>query len=291
MIEPYTTAFGGKMNEIWTLIEATALAGIGGTGLGGVIGALFKKDSKKTVSLLLSFAGGVMTAIVCFDLIVSALETKTNIFIVSAGICFGVLIVYLLNFFIDRATNHEVGHINQSHPQTADDLDEIIHSNHLSAHIEKKDTAFSLFVAGLIMACAIALHNVPEGMTIGASFANMDGVLKGSALVLAILIGLHNIPEGMAISVPLINGGISKRRAVFLTALTGAPTIVGAVIGYLIGDIGALGLALSLSFASGAMLYVTFGEILPQSILMYRSKLPAFFVIIGILAGLIVIYI
>ncbi len=291
MIEPYTTALGGKMNEIWTLIEATALAGIGGTGLGGVIGALFKKDSKKTVSLLLSFAGGVMTAIVCFDLIVSALETKTNIFIVSAGICFGVLIVYLLNFFIDRATNHEVGHINQSHPQTADDLDEIIHSNHLSAHIEKKDTAFSLFVAGLIMACAIALHNVPEGMTIGASFANMDGVLKGSALVLAILIGLHNIPEGMAISVPLINGGISKRRAVFLTALTGAPTIIGAVIGYLIGDIGALGLALSLSFASGAMLYVTFGEILPQSILMYRSKLPAFFVIIGILAGLIVIYI
>ena len=227
------------MNEIWTLIEATALAGIGGTGLGGVIGALFKKDSKKTVSLLLSFAGGVMTAIVCFDLIVSALETKTNIFIVSAGICFGVLIVYLLNFFIDRATNHEVGHINQSHTQTADDLDEIIHSNHVSAHIEKKDTAFSLCVAGLIMACAIALHNVPEGMTIGASFANMDGVLKGSALVLAILIGLHNIPEGMAISVPLINGGISKRRAVLLTALTGAPTIVGAIIGYLIGDIGA----------------------------------------------------
>ena len=119
----------------------------------------------------------------------------------------------------------------------------------------------------------------------------MDGVLKGSALVLAILIGLHNIPEGMAISVPLINGGISKRRAVLLTALTGAPTIVGAIIGYLIGDIGALGLALSLSFASGAMLYVTFGEILPQSILMYRSKLPAFFVIIGILVGLIVIYI
>lgn len=285
------TPVGEKMNEIWTLIEATALAGIGGTGLGGLIGALFKKDSKKTVSLLLSFAGGVMTAIVCFDLIVSAVDTKTNIFIISAGICIGVLLVYLLNLFIDRATNHEVRHINQSHPQTADDLDEIIHSNHLSAHIEKKDTAFSLFVAGLIMACAIALHNVPEGMTIGASFANMDGVLKGSALVLAVLIGLHNIPEGMAISVPLINGGISKRRAVLLTALTGAPTIIGALLGYLIGDIGTLGLALSLSFASGAMLYVTFGEILPQSILMYRSKLPAFFVIIGILTGLIVIYI
>ena len=279
------------MNEIITLIEATTIAGIGGTGLGGIIGALFKKDSKKTVSLLLSFAGGVMTAIVCFDLIVSALETKTNVFIVSLGICVGVGIVYLLNLFIDRATNHEVHHISHDHPQTADDLDEIIHSNHLSAHIEKKDTTFSLFVAGLIMACAIALHNVPEGMTIGASFANMGGALEGSALVLAILIGLHNIPEGMAISVPLINGGISKRRAVLLTALSGVPTIIGALLGFLIGDIGTLGLALSLSFASGAMLYVTFGEILPQSILMYRSKLPAFFVIIGILVGLIVIYV
>ena len=94
----------------------------------------------------------------------------------------------------------------------------------------------------------------------------------------------------MAISVPLINGGIKRRKAIFLTALAGAPTILGAIIGYLIGDMGALGLALSLSFASGAMLYVTFGEIIPQSILMYRSKLPAFFVIIGILVGLIVIY-
>lgn len=279
------------MNEIWTLIETTAIAGIGGTGLGGIIGALFKRDSKKTVSLLLSFAGGVMTAIVCFDLIVSALETKVNIFIVSLGICVGVLLVYLLNLFIDKATNHEVHHIDKEHPQTADDLDEIIHSNHLSVHIQKNDTKLSLFIAGTIMACAIALHNLPEGMTIGASFANTKGILEGSALVLAVLIGLHNIPEGMAICVPLINGGIKRRQAILITALSGAPTIIGALIGYMIGDIGKIGLALSLSFASGAMLYVTFGEILPQSILMYRSKLPAFFVIIGILVGLIVIYV
>lgn len=279
------------MEQIIKLIEATALAGIGGTGLGGIIGALFERDSKKTVSLLLSFAGGVMVAIVCFDLVVSAIETNTNIFIISFGIMAGVFLVWLLNLFIDKTTNHEVHHIDHSHPQTADDLDEIIHSNHLSAHIRKNDTRLSLFVAGMIMACAIALHNLPEGMTIGASFANQNGALEGSALVLAVLIGLHNIPEGMAISVPLINGGISKKRAILLTALSGAPTIIGALLGYLIGDIGALGLALSLSFASGAMLYVTFGEILPQSILMYRSKLPAFFAILGIITGLIAIYI
>ena len=265
------------MEQILLLIKATALAGIGGTGLGGIIGALFKRDSKRTVSLLLSFAGGVMTSIVCFDLIESAIGTNTSIYIISLGICFGVAMVYLLNLYIDRVTNHEVRHIGKNHPATADDLDEIIHSNQ------------SLFIAGLIMASAIALHNLPEGMTIGASFANSKGLMEGSALVLAVLIGLHNIPEGMAISVPLINGGVKRRKAILITALSGAPTIIGALIGYFIGDIGSLGLALSLSFASGAMLYVTFGEILPQSILMYRSKLPAFFVIIGMLVGLIVI--
>ena len=277
------------MEQLLTLIKVTALAGIGGTGLGGIIGALFKRDSVKTVSLLLSFAGGVMISIVCFDLIQSAIDTGACIYIVSLGILLGVITVYLLNLYIDRTTNHEVRHIGKNHPSTADNLDEIIHSNHLSAHLKRRDTRLSLFIAGLIMASAIALHNLPEGMTIGASFANTKGSLEGSALILSVLIGLHNIPEGMAISVPLINGGVKRRKAILITAISGAPTIIGALIGYYIGDIGVLGLALSLSFASGAMLYVTFGEIIPQSILMYRSKLPAFSVILGILVGLIVI--
>ena len=279
------------MESLILFIKVTMLSGVGGTGLGGAIGAMFKRDSSKTASLLLSFAAGVMTAIVCLDLVIGAINTKTNVFIISAGIVIGCVVVYLLNLLIDRMTNREVHHIDLSHPKTADDLDEIIHSNHLSEHMKRHDTRISLFIAGMIMACAIALHNIPEGMTIGASFANSKGVMQGSALILAILIGLHNIPEGMAIAVPLINGGVKRRLAILVTALSGFPTVIGGVLGYWIGDMGSLGLALSLSFASGAMLYVVFAEILPQSILMYRSKLPAFFVILGILVGLIVIYI
>ena len=75
-----------------------------------------------------------------------------------------------------------------------------------------------------------------------------------------------------------------------ITALSGAPTIIGALFGYWLGDIGDLGLAISLGFASGAMLYVVFGEIFPQSILMYRSKRPAFFTILGVMVGLLIIY-
>ncbi len=278
------------MDEILTLLKVTALAGLGGTGLGGILSGLFKRDSVKTASLLLSFAGGVMIAIICFDLIQSAIKTGVNLLIICATIVLGVAIVYLLNLYIDHHTNIEVRHISKNHPQTADNLDEIIHSNHLSVHLKKRDTRLALLGAGTIMACAIALHNLPEGMTIGASYANNAGNMTGSALILAILIGLHNIPEGMAIAVPLINGGIKRRQAILITALSGTPTIIGAFIGYMIGDISSLGLALSLSFASGAMFYVVFGEIIPQSILMYRSKLPAFFVILGILVGLVFIY-
>lgn len=63
------------MNSIWLLVGITALAGVGGTGMGGVIACMFRKDSDKTVSLLLSFAAGVMTAVVCFDLLTEALNT------------------------------------------------------------------------------------------------------------------------------------------------------------------------------------------------------------------------
>ena len=278
------------MGVIETLLLTTFLAGVAGTGLGGLVGAVLQKDSNRTVSLLLSFAGGVMLSVVCFDLVVEAIETQVGIMTVIGAIALGVAVIFLLNWLIDRKTNPEIAHIDENHPQTADDLDELIHSDHLHHHINKKDSKLSLFIAGIVMASAIALHNVPEGMTIGASYASNEGVMGSAALVLAILIGLHNIPEGMAVSVPLISGGMAKWKAVLITAATGIPTIVGALLGYLLGEIGALGLCLSLGFASGAMLYVVFGEILPQAILMYHSKLPAFSAIAGMLLGLFIIF-
>ena len=278
------------MGVIETLLVTTMLAGVAGTGLGGLIGAMLQKDSKRTVSLLLSFAGGVMLSVVCLDLVPEAIETNVGILTVIAAIAIGVSVTYGLNYLIDIRTNPEVPHIDADHPKTADDLDELIHSDHLEQHYAKKDSKMGLFIAGIVMACAIALHNVPEGMTIGASYASNNGVMGSAALVLAVLIGLHNIPEGMAVSVPLISGGMAKWKAVLITAASGIPTVLGALLGYLLGEIGALGLAMSLGFASGAMLYVVFGEILPQAILMYHSKLPAFSTIVGMLAGLLIIF-
>ena len=283
------------MGSIWLLVGITAIAGIGGTGMGGVIACMFRKDSDKTVSLLLSFAAGVMTAVVCFDLLTEALKTDgrtANVWLVVFGVIIGFVVIALLNAWIDKETNHEVAHIDENHPRTADSLEELTHANHLHEHMEGRQPRSGLFLAGMVMAAAIALHNVPEGMVIGASFARSAEQLLSNrgGLIMALVIGLHNIPEGMAVAVPLISGGMSKWHSVGVTALSGAPTILGALMGFLIGTISPTALVISLSFASGAMLYVVFGELLPESILMWKSKLPAALAILGLLTGLVIIY-
>lgn len=280
---------------IWEVLCVTAIAGVGGTGLGGVISAFIRRDSSKTVSLLLSFASGVMLAVVCFDMLGSTLfESESGnqtLWYVLFGLAFGFALVALLNYWIDKSTNHEVEHVaeDKDHPKTADDLDELIHSDHFSEHRRENNR---LFTAGVIMAAAIALHNLPEGMVIGAAYASGEqaSVWTGGGFLVAMVIALHNIPEGMAVAVPLIAGGESRIKAVLVTAASGLPTVIGAFIGYMLGSMGPVWHILSLGFAGGAMLYVVFGELLPESILMWKSKLPAFAVIVGMVVGMLMIY-
>lgn len=285
-----------ELSPFWFVTIVTFFSGAVGTGLGGAIGALFKTDSNKVISLLLSFAGGVMTAMVCFELLAESVEAAIavndlGLLFVVLSVAAGVGVVYGLNFIIDRHTANKVIHSsNDEHPKTHDDIDELIHADYLAEERKTLAPRGRLVVAGVVMACAIALHNVPEGMTIGASFVISDDLVLGTGMVMAVLIGLHNIPEGMAVSVPLISGGMSRPKAILITTLCGLPTLIGAWIGFLLGDMGELSLSCSLAFASGAMLYVVFGEIFPEAYLIYRSKAPAFSIVIGLMLGLVIIF-
>lgn len=208
------------MSTFGFVVIITAVAGVVGTGLGGLIGVLFTRNSEKIVSLLLSFAGGVMVSIVCLDLLADALGqgpgSVGHVFLVVGMTAVGFGLIYLLNAIIDKKTNPQVKHIDKRHPKTADQLSELIHSDHYEEH--KKEYAQTkeqksrrrLFMAGLVMAFAIALHNFPEGMVIGASYANDEATGGVGGLAAAIVIGLHNIPEGMAVSVPLAAGGWAR---------------------------------------------------------------------------------
>ncbi len=263
------------MNLLGTVLAITAVAGIGGTGLGGAAACLLRRDSEKTISILLSFAAGVMTAVVCFDLITDALESGgggRSVWTVAAGVLAGYGAVAVLNAWIDGRAGLAGGNGAPGGRGTA-------------------GRARSLLVAGVVMAAAIALHNVPEGMVIGASFARGAGHSAREGFVLAAVIGLHNVPEGMAVAVPLISGSMSRAKAAFISAVTGAPTVLGALIGYSLGTMGPRMLAASLSFASGAMLYVVFGELLPESAEMWHSQATALAAVIGMLVGLVIVYV
>ena len=134
------------------------------------------------------------------------------------------------------------------------------------------------------MLSAIALHNLPEGLAIGSG-ASHDTQL---GMTLAILIALHNIPEGMSIAVPLVAGGMKKGKVALLTALSGAPTLLGGLLGAVLGNMGNFMVASSLGIAAGAMLYVTYCEILPEVILLNKGRRPALFTIGGIIFGLVI---
>ena len=276
----------------------TLISGAGGTGLGGLIGALFKSESNRTISLLLAFAGGVMTAMVCFDLLAEAEEaasqvTEHGVLLVILAVALGVAVVYLLNHLIDRKTRKEVSHTaDADHPETHDDIDELVHADHLNMHKRHHDSKLSLFVAGVVMACAIALHNIPEGMTIGASFAVSSDLMWGTGMIMAVLIGLHNIPEGMAVAVPLISGGMPDACAPsLLTAACGLPTVLGAWLGFWLGDIGPLGPrhVARVRLRRHALCGVRRNHA-RSSYLIYRSKLPAFAVMVGLALGMFMIF-
>lgn len=103
---------------------------------------------------------------------------------------------------------------------------------------------------------------------------------------MAAVIGLHNVPEGMAVAAPLTAGGTRWWRAASLAAVTGAPTVLGAILGFWVGTLGPAALSAALSFASGAMLYVVFGELLPEAVGLWRGRAPALAAVAGVVVGM-----
>lgn len=269
------------------LILYSLLAGVVGTGIGGFIAIFIKRSNKMLMTYLLNFAGGMMISITCFKLIPESVELS-NIYLTTVGIFIGILFIQLFNFYLDRIQSKKK--CVEPHVQ----IEELIHSEglikeikHSQVHQSHGETSDArIFKAGIIMLVAIALHNFPEGLAIGSTGAYNAQI----GLVLAFTIAFHNIPEGMAIAVPLSCGGMNKYRALWLTALSGFPTVIGAIIGFAIGGISNAVAAFALSLASGAMIYVTFGEIMPQAILMCHNKKSVVYMLMGFIIGMIVMY-
>lgn len=288
------------------LILLTCITGIGSGALGAGIATMFDANSNRTTSILLSFAAGLMLSIVCFDFIPEAIELEEGIahlLLVVAFISAGATLVGVLVHVIDRKAEKHNHCCVLDDPEIAATLDEETKQAHMQLHDrldssqsvghghveEKDDSPEGLKLAGTVLAAAIAMHNLPAGMSIGASFADSSGALIASGVTVAIVMGLHSIPESMSLGVPFLHAGYSKGKTIGIGALVGSTMVIGAAIGYAVGGIGMFWLAMSLAFASGAMLYVLFGEILPEAFSLFHSKKPTVAVIVGLVCGLVLV--
>lgn len=219
-----------------------------GTSIGGIIGVFLKNISSRLLSFVLSLASGLMMSIVCFELIPEALNITT-----LPTAIFGILIGIIAMIACNEVVN------------------------------KKLKVGNSLLKTGIVISIGLALHNIPEGLAIGSGF---DSSIKlGYALAIAIV--FHDIPEGMAMAIPLKNGGVNSLKVIFYVVLSGIATGVGAFIGAVIGNISTSIIAMCLSFAAGAMLYVVSGELVPESNKIYNGRISVIGNVVGIILGLI----
>ena len=120
-----------------------------------------------------------------------------------------------------------------------------------------------------LLLTAITLHNIPEGMAVGLSFAlavqSGSPALMAGAVSLALGIGVQNLPEGAAVALPLLDAGLPKRTAFAVGALSALVEPVFGVLAALAVTVARPLMPWLLGFAAGAMLLVTVRELIPEA--------------------------
>lgn len=234
-----------------------------GTTLGAAMVFLMKKEmNKKVEKILLGFASGVMIAASVWSLLIPSIEmaeTQGKVAWIPAAIGFLLGIVFLLV------------------------LDSVIPHIHLES--KKPEGIKSKLKKTTMMVFAVTLHNIPEGMAVGVTFAGVlaqnAGITMAGAFALAIGIAIQNFPEGSIISMPLKNEGVSKPKAFLYGTLSGIVEPIGAIITILLTNAVVPILPYLLSFAAGAMIYVVVEELIPESQAGEHSNIGTIGVAIG----------
>ena len=238
------------MQEILKTTLLGLFFGTFGTTLGGALGVVINKNSNKFLSVVLSFASGLMMSIICFDLIPEALGIS-NIYNLIIGILLGIIVMIYCDIIVQKKFN-------------------------------MNNSKNNLLKTGIIVSIGLAIHNFPEGLAIGSGF---DASIE-LGLSLALAICFHDIPEGISMAIPMKNGGMEKNRILLYVILSGITTGIGAFFGAIIGSISQSVIAICLSFAAGAMLYIVSGELVPESNKLYQGKLSVISNVIGFIIGI-----
>jgi len=217
-----------------------------GTTLGASFSLTMKREMRPSVQkALLGFAAGVMIAASVWSLIATAIESAEAQGMVGwlpAAVGFLLGVGMLLTF------------------------DHLLHHMHLDEEVEGPPSALK---KPTMLIFAVTLHNLPEGMAVGAVLAGWRagdaGMSLAAVAALAIGIAIQNVPEGAIVAAPLLGNGLSKRRAFAYGVGSGAVEPLGALIMLAIAGILQPFLPFILAFAAGAMIYVVVEELIPET--------------------------
>ena len=228
--------------EVWQGL----LIPFAGTTLGSACVFFLRRSLGERVQRALTgFAAGVMVAASVWSLLIPAMEQGEHLgkwSFLPAAIGFWLGVLFLLG--LDHLLPH-------------------LHRNSTQAEGPKTRLARTT-----MLALAVALHNLPEGMAVGVVFAGwMNGqaeVTLAGALTLSVGIAIQNFPEGAILSMPLRGEGMSKSRAFGYGVLSGVVEPLGALLAIALAGIMVPALPYALSFAAGAMIYVVVEELIPE---------------------------
>ena len=218
-----------------------------GTTLGSAMVFLMKNKINKNVEKLLSgFAAGVMIAASIWSLLIPSInmseeQGKVAWIPATIGFLFGITFLLVLDSLIPHL------HLNNNKPEG------------IKAKLKKTT----------MMVFAVTLHNIPEGMAVGVTFAGAlignTGITMAGAFALALGIAIQNFPEGAIISMPLKAEEMSKGKSFLYGTLSGIVEPISAIITMLLTNAVSLILPYLLAFAAGAMIYVVVEELIPES--------------------------
>ncbi len=207
-----------------------------------------RQMSKKTLDILLGFAGGVMIAASFWSLLNPAIEMSKNgplpqWFPAAVGFLLGAGFIRLIDMFLPHL--------------------------HVGFPMETAEGVKTSWRRTTLLVLAITLHNIPEGLAVGVAFGAVasgfpDATFAG-AVALAFGIGLQNLPEGAAVAVPLRREGISPLKSFWYGQLSGMVEPIAGVLGAAVVFIFQPVLPYALAFAAGAMIYVVVEEVIPES--------------------------
>ncbi|MCL1868779.1 MAG: zinc transporter ZupT [Paludibacter sp.] len=239
-----------EQRTIWIAFGLTMIAGLA-TGIGSLIALMFKRTNKNFLCASLGFSAGVMLYVSFMELMPTAKEGLTQIFGEKTGTLYllfaffgGIALITLIDFLIPESNNpHELQSVEDMSKPDADQK--------------------SLHRTGIVVALSLAIHNFPEGI------ATFTSALSGLsvAIPITIAIAIHNIPEGIAVSVPIYHATGNKRKAFWLSFLSGLAEPLGALIAYfLLMQFWSPAVnGIVLAAVAGIMVYISLDELLPTA--------------------------